>query len=202
MSIYAWRAWRISDPERPILESVSFASRPRLNGVTALFEWDSRRTVAECPREHVEPGHAVPDSRCSCGLYATRTPELPLEYLGVSKIVFVSNFSAHVVRPGGLAIDITPGQVFRVSGQGWFAYARFGGQSVNIPPLVPPITILGIAELWGRIIPHERGFRAQCGRPVALTTEYLRGEPSPLAALGLPIFPSVEALAREFGLAL
>jgi hypothetical protein len=60
--------------------------------------------------------------------------------------------------------------------------------------------VLGVVELWGRIVRHTHGYRGQFGRPVALVS-YPGQDLNELSAVyDLPVLPSIEATNAEFKL--
>lgn len=151
MSIYAWRAWlvRHEPPGRfsePRLHSVNMPAmwRPDVPRVAYCYCWGSR---PERPERHLFP--PASGGGFTCGIHATKTPGIALDY-------------------------------------------------------ITPFSLLGVVELWGRIVSHRYGYRAQFARPVALTSDPALSSEVDHPRLGaiyhIPVLPSVEALGKEFGL--
>lgn len=149
----AYRVWVVSIHVRrdDFLEAdhgrVPFAvAVPGLRAHNTELYWRPGRNQAECLIEN----HRAPDFGCSCGLYASR--ELRSLFSGLVKTRGVTEHSA--------AVEFKP----RVRQ----AYANPGDDDSVDEVFIVEVTVPGVVELWGRIIEHEHGWRAEYARPLAL----------------------------------
>lgn len=154
--IYAWRAWQIGGARHYLgagdylLCSIGVSGTWSTGVMKASHAGMSSISVS---------GHPVPGENCTCGLWATKKPRIPLDYA-------TSSLSGHIV--------------------------------------------IGVVGLWGRIVPHELGYRAQYARPYALVEDissmvrdsYPRIEVVHALArrYEVPTLPSIKAAAQEFKL--
>jgi hypothetical protein len=69
----------------------------------------------------------------------------------------------------------------------------YGLKDDFIPSVCPKFDVLGVAEIWGKIIVAEKGYRAQYARMCALIdSPYIAEE------YGVPNLPSIEYARKEY----
>lgn len=192
-----WRLWTVADEtggphyrafSGPFLPApAGFGKRPvELRGwAMKHWAWKAQEaTSAECPRLVHFP-HTPPHFDCVCGLYSFKSEEQCLDALR-------GDYAQHLMEGAQTArqwlyaagTPITIGLVMEVM-----------EKSRHVP------VVFGQVRLWGRVVVHRDGYRAQHSYPYELTV--VSGAPRPDIATKLRNVYQVdvrEVLADEIGL--
>lgn len=193
--IYAWRAWRVQSVEYRL------PLPPREFGETPGEYWSRLGEFGDTPA--VARHHVLTSIAGGIGLYEYWPHDKPMR--AYCRVMAMTNgFPVSPHEPGNPPFpSCTCGLWCTKTLSIPLGYLNEPDRSLPhglFPGFFSP-GVIGVAGLWGKIVPHNLGYRAEYGRPVALAVVH---DGLPYRELSqrydIPVYPTVKALGTEFNL--